>query len=327
MTTRKTLRQKWLGAACLLEEQSSLPWERSLILVVIIVTIAFVKWAHVTPVEELVITTGELVPEQKIVSVQGGMTGVVQDIYVTEGSQVKQDEPLLKLQVEDAMEDVRRYDIQRKGLKEELQFIEKELSARSSLSNEGLFPPLNLIQLQAKRMEILNKIEELDAVSAYRFGSAKQSIVRAPTSGRVHEIRIPHKNASILAGEILMEIVPEEVDVIADLKVKPSDIGHVKVDQTVTLRVTTYDPARYGTAQGKISYISPATIVGRDGLPFFKAQVSLNKQHLVSLTTHQEFPLKIGMMVDAEIKTGSKTILEYLLKPVMYLAHDAMHER
>jgi multidrug efflux pump subunit AcrA (membrane-fusion protein) len=325
--SKNATKQKWLGAACLLEEQSSLPWERTLIVIVVLVCLGFLKWASITPVEELVVTTGELHPETKIVSVQAGITGIVQEIYVNDGSIVKLDEPLVKFQVEDTLEEVRRYDIQKRGLHTQLEFVERELAARTKLSEQGLFPALNLLQLQAKRMEILNRVEELDEASSFRFSSSQYSLIRAPIAGQVQEMRIPHKLASIRAGEVLMDIVPEEANLFAELKIKPSDIGHISVGQPVTLRVTTYDPARYGVVTGKITHLSPATLVGRDGFSYFKGNVVIDQQHVTSLATHKTSPLKTGMMVDAEIKTGSKTILDYLLRPLLYLAQGALHER
>ncbi len=324
---RKKARQKWLGAASLLEEQSHLPWERTLIILVIVITFGFIEWASRTPVDELVSATGELVPESHIVTVQAGIPGIVQDILVGEGSVVKKDQVLVKLQIDDNLEDIRRYNIQRKGLKSELYFIEKELKARKELADEGLFPSLSLLQLQAKKYEIRNKIEELNETSKYRFGSAQRSIIVAPVSGQIQEFRIPHKLASVHAGEALMEIVPQAVDQIVSLKVKPSDIGHIHVGQDVILRVTTFDPSRYGVVEGKLTYISPATIVGRDGLPYFQCKVHLGRQFVTSLVTRKQHILKTGMMVDAEIKIGSKTVLQYLLKPVLAITAGALHER
>lgn len=325
--SQRTEKQKWLGAASLLEEQSSLPWERSLIVIVVLVSIGFFKWASLTPVEELVITTGELLPENKIISVQSGFSGIVQEILVEDGVQVSAGEPLIKFQVEDSLEEIKRYDIQKRGLQTQLQFVEKELQARTKLSEEGLFPGLNLLQLQAKRMEILNKLEELDEASSYRLKTSQHSVIRAPIAGEVHELRVPHKLASIKAGEVLMDIVPEESELYAELKIKPSDIGHISIGQAVVIRVTTYDPARYGVITAKVVHLSPTTVVGRDGFPFFRCKVHLQKQHVTTLSTGKRLPLKTGMMVDAEIKTGSKTILEYLLRPLLYLAQGALHER
>lgn len=326
MTKRKKTRQKWLGAACLLEEQSSLPWERSLILVVIFVSIGFFRWASITPLDELVVATGELMPETSIVTVQSGIPGIVQDILVDEGSLVKVDEPLVALQFDETMEEIRRFGIQHKGLKNDLEFVNKEIKARKELADEGLFPSLNLLQLYAKRKEIQNRMEELDESSSYRFGMAKMSTIRAPISGQIQEIHIPHKLASIRAGENLMEIVPTEANLYADLKIKPSDIGHIQIGQTVVLRVTTFDVARYGVVSGSLTYLSPSTLVGKEGLPYFKAKVKLNKQYVTTLATGLKHALRTGMTVDAEVKVGTKTIMEYLLKPVLSITQSAMHE-
>jgi len=327
MASRKKIRQKWLGAACLLEEQSSLPWERFLIVLIILLILGFIQWASVTPLDELVSTTGELVPSESITTVQAGIGGIIQEIFVKEGSLVKRGDVLVKFQLLDTLEDIRRYDIQRKGLKDQLEFVEKELQVRTLLAQDGLFPSLNLLQLQAKRMEILNKIQELNEVSSFRFGSADSSNVRAPISGLIQELRIPHTLASVHAGEALMNIVPVNVDVYADLKIKPSDIGNIHLDQPVILRVTTFDSARFGVMTGKIIFITPASIVGHEGIPYFRARVELAGQFVRSLSTHEKHLLKMGMMVEAEIKTGTRTIMEYLLKPVVSIMQDSLHER
>ena len=122
-----------------------------------------------------------------------------------------------------------------------------------------------------------------------------------------------------------MEIVPEDSRLVAVIQISSRDIGHVKVGQPVTLKFATYNYGRYGGLEGSLTEISPTTFLDRAGNPYYRASVTVDKNYVGS--DPKRYPIMSGMTLTADIKTGSKTVLEYLLKPIYASAASALRER
>lgn len=194
--------------------------------------------------------------------------------------------------------------------------------------------------------ETQNKLEELAATArkdaytqltkdesellALRFKISRareqiaRSAIKAPISGTVKGITVYPGNVAKPAT-VLMEIVPEGDKLIAESRIQPQDIGYIRVGAPVKVKVVTYDYARFGTINGKVYNISASTFLDDKGNPFYKAKIALDQQYLGS-NAHKK-ALKAGMTIQADIITGSKTLLEYLLKPIQRSVTDSFRER
>jgi HlyD family secretion protein/adhesin transport system membrane fusion protein len=138
--------------------------------------------------------------------------------------------------------------------------------------------------------------------------------VAAPVDGIVKGLSVNAINAVVRPGETLLELVPTGTDVIVETRLSPLDIGHVLVGQDVDVRVTAFDFSRYGALKGVVEKISATTFQAEDGTPYYKATVSLDRHFMGDNPNfNQVLP---GMVVQANVITGSKSLLDYLLKPV-----------
>ena len=126
-------------------------------------------------------------------------------------------------------------------------------------------------------------------------------------------------------GQAIMQIIPIYEDLVVDAKVSPTDIGHVQVGDRADIRVDSYDTARFGLLEGEVSKISATTYLDEQKQPYYKAEIVLAKTHLGD----ESQPLRIipGMTVSASIRTGEKTLMEYLLRPVQRGFNDSFGER
>lgn len=149
--------------------------------------------------------------------------------------------------------------------------------------------------------------------------------VRAPVSGYVHNLRVKTRGEGVQAGEVLLELVPQDRQLIAETSINPRDRGHVELGQPVTVKVTAFDFSRYGSANGVLDYISPTTFTNDDGQPFYKAHIRLLEERVGGAATENE--IRPGMTVQADINTGKKTLIEYLLKPIYVSGATAFQER
>jgi HlyD family secretion protein/adhesin transport system membrane fusion protein len=143
--------------------------------------------------------------------------------------------------------------------------------------------------------------------------------VKAPVAGVVNGLSTRTIGSVVAPGEVLLEIVPIEETLIAEVQILPHDIGHLSIGQAARVKVTSYDVAQFGALDGKLSHISASTFQDEAGEPFFKGVIELSQAYIGGGA--ERHPVLPGMVVDVDISTGRKTLLQYLLKP-LYRAFD-----
>lgn len=149
--------------------------------------------------------------------------------------------------------------------------------------------------------------------------------ITAPVKGTVKGLNAHTIGGIIAPGGVVLEIVPFERELIVETRITTRDIGHVAVGQPVTVKVLTYDFARYGSISGTLTNISATTFIDDDGEPYYRGIISLEKDHVgADPRLNRVLP---GMTIQADIGTGSKTVLEYLLKPVYASVNQSFRER
>ena len=149
--------------------------------------------------------------------------------------------------------------------------------------------------------------------------------IRAPTRGRVQQVLQRSPGEVVRPGETMARIVPLDDALVAEVLVKPEDIAAVKVKDKADLKVTAYDFSKYGKIRGEVAFISPGTIENDDKRTYYKVQISFNQDR--SDRYAKEWHLQPGMTVDAEIISGSKSLLQYMLKPIYRGIDVAFSER
>lgn len=167
----------------------------------------------------------------------------------------------------------------------------------------------------SKNHEILQKYEN----------RVNRMSVRAPTRGLVKGLRVNTIGAVIGAGEKIMEIIPMNSTLIVETQIPPRDIGSLKIGQKAYVKVSAFDFSRYGTIEGELEFISATTFVDENNKSFYKGRIALKKNHVGN--NPQKNLILPGMTVEADIVTGQKTILAYLLKPIHTSLNTAFNER
>jgi adhesin transport system membrane fusion protein len=154
---------------------------------------------------------------------------------------------------------------------------------------------------------------------------AQRRTIRSPVDGIVKNMRYHTIGGVIGPGDPIMEIVPANEDLIIEARLLPQDIGLVHVGQPVRIKVSAYDFTRFGTLPGVLSFVAADSTNDADGRPFFQAYVRPERTYLGG--SPGDLPIRPGMTATVDVKTGTRTVLEYLLKPVVRLRYDAFHER
>lgn len=121
-----------------------------------------------------------------------------------------------------------------------------------------------------------------------------------------------------------MNVVPIDGFLHAEVRVSPTDIGFVKLDQEARVKFGTYDFMRYGTMEGKVTMVSPYSTLNEKQEPYFKVIVSLPKKNLGNDPAKQIEP---GMTAQVDIITDRQSVLRYLMRPIYIAFHQGLRER
>lgn len=181
------------------------------------------------------------------------------------------------------------------------------------------------------RAEMNKHRAELEAVTqkvVTQQDKVTRTEVRSPVYGTVKDLKVNTIGATIRPGEDLVEIVPLEDTLLVEAKVRPSDIAFLRPGQSATVKITAYDYSIYGGLKAQLEQISADAIKEegpRNNETFFRVILRTDRSFLGS----EAHPLPIipGMTATAEIKTGKKTVLDYLLKPIFKARDRALRER
>ena len=173
--------------------------------------------------------------------------------------------------------------------------------------------------------EISAELAQVDQALASLTDRVERLDVRAPVRGIVTSLKTLTINAVVQPGEVLMEIVPIGDELVVEAKVSPNDIGHVEPGQAADVRVSSYDFSRFGAVSGTVRQISATTFVDEQLTPYYRAVIALDQDFVGDVDGIN--PIIPGMTVQADIKTGSKSILDYMLRPVYRGLHGAFRER
>ena len=404
------------------------------------VVVAFLIWAAVTTVDEVAVTTGEIVPTGQVQTIQHLEGGIISEILIRDGQEVQKEQVLMRLdpsgaatelnqtkarraalelqaerlralgtgrepdftfigpeykdlvedqqviydsqrlaavnrrkvlaaQIEQRKQDLAAFDEQEETLSRDADLRLEELNLREDLFRRGLASKINY--LDAKRAandirgelsalvvdrqraeealeESMGKLDELETNAREQnlnemgivtnelaqineslsklFDRVRRLEIIAPVRGIVKGLKFFTVGGVIPAGAIILEVVPSDRAPLVETKILTRDVGHVELGQAVTVKVTTYDFARYGGITGELKDISATTFVDeQSGDPYYKGVVALDRGYVgFDPESNRVLP---GMTVQADIKTGRKTLLEYLLKPVVSSVKTAFRER
>ena len=149
--------------------------------------------------------------------------------------------------------------------------------------------------------------------------------MRSPVRGIVQNLQTETIGGVIGAGSTVLEVIPLDSERIVEARISTTDIGFISVNQPATVKVTTFDYTRYGGIEGEVERISATTVDDEDGNPFYRARIRLAKNYVGTDRTRNL--LVPGMTVTADIKTGQKSLTEYLLKPIYRSLSEAFRER
>ena len=157
-------------------------------------------------------------------------------------------------------------------------------------------------------------------------GKQDRTEIRSPVDGIVNDVQVTTIGSFVQPGQKIMEVVPAGDKLFVESRVRPSDIAFIKVGDRALVKVTAYDFSIYGGLDGKVVQVSADSIYDEQQKEaYFTVIVETQKSYLTA--SGHALPITPGMMTDTQIITGHKSVLTYLLKPVLKARSEALHER
>lgn len=316
---------RFLAQSVLLEESANPVMLKIITIILSLVVLAFIIWASFMRIDEVAIAPGEIIPIDSIHKIQHLDGGTIESLFVKEGDGVEKDQVLMALDGKILNSELSQAKTQLETFLNKQKYLQEELKIRKGLYKKGLNSKISYLVLQKEMSDLQGKInEKREIISRYNAQISRLQI-KSPVDGVVHAIEAKTIGNVVEPGKTIMEIVPQKRELMAEIRISTDDIGHIKRDQPVTIKFRTYNFAKFGGLIEKLNEISPMTLLDAKGNPYYKGIIKLSKNHLMG--DAKMFPVIPGMTLDAEIKTGQKTIMEYLLKPVYLSAQQALREK
>lgn len=366
--------------------------------------IIFLVWAYFAPIEQSVVGEGKVIPASQVKIIQSVDGGIIKDILVKEGDDVKKRQVLIQLDTtryssdfeqakaqylaltatvsrlraevyggnkvefppnfekdnpDLAKRETKLFERRKADLAEDLDLLKNsaensEQQANSMLEgvNKGYIAKLDYLRMlltandarqrwQARKNQFyetawsdlnqnnakLNSFEE--ALKSLQ-DKINHSTIRSPVDGIVKKIYVSTIGGVIQAGAGIMEVVPLEDTLLIEAKVLPADIAFVKAGQPVSVKISAYDYSIYGDLKGKIEHISADTIEDKQqgampAHPYYLVNVRTEKSYI--LHHDQKLAIMPGMGATIYIKTGKKTVMQYLLKPLIKAKEEGLNEK
>lgn len=177
-----------------------------------------------------------------------------------------------------------------------------------------------------ERSQVTQKIAVNEQTLRGAQGRLSRAELRSPVEGVVNDVQVTTRGGFVQAGQKIMEVVPLGDKLLVETRVRPSDIAFIKVGDRALVKVTAYDFSIYGGLEGRVVQVSADSIYDEATREaYFNVIVETERSYLV--TAGRRLPITPGMMTDTQIITGRKSILTYLLKPVLKAKNDALTER
>lgn len=180
-------------------------------------------------------------------------------------------------------------------------------------------------QWGTQRAEFDTKVNALASTEAGQQDRVNRRDIASPVDGVVNKIKVPTVGGVAAPGAPIMEIVPDDRDVVFSVRTKPADIGFIRIGQAAHINVLAYDAATYGRLDAKVIRVGADALTDERGETYFEVQLASDKSQL--LAHGKPLPITPGMPVDVGILTGQRSVLQYLFKPVLRGVQGALQER
>jgi len=282
-------------------------------------------WANYAVLEEVTRTMGRVVASSKIQVIQNLEGGIIKEILTKTGATVSSGDPLIVFESTRFQSELSALTKEKQAAEKNLKLLDEELGILEPLVNQGVESRMELIRLLQRISDAeagLMKAEETLPILEDRLF---RTTVIAPVDGIVNRLLVNTTGGVVQPGESLLEIVPIDDELIIEVEINPKDIAYVLPGQEAIIKLTAFDFSKFGSLKGKVINVGVDTIQKEDGSIWYICQIAVDGNGFTSIG--KTIKILPGMVAEADIVSGEKTVLKYLLQPVTKIANEAFRER
>ena len=287
--------------------------------------ILFFIWASLSELEEVTRGQGKVIASSKVQVIQNLEGGIVREVLVQTGQQVKNKEILVKIDDTEFLGNLNSANQKKRALEDTLELLKEEKEILVPLVNNGVEPRINLIRLLQRISTAESEYEILQVQIPNLLDKLKRTEVRAPKAGIINRILINTAGGVVQPGSPIMEMIPVDDTLILEVEITPTDIAYVIKNQKAIVQLSAFDFAVYGSLEGVVLTVSADTITKEDGSTWYICLVSIPKDGVTSMS--RKLQILPGMQATVNIVSGKKTILQYLIQPFTNIKNKAFRER
>ena len=186
-----------------------------------------------------------------------------------------------------------------------------------------------LQDLQTEYAKVEEELVTAEQTLTQRMAALADTELKAPTDGIVKNVRLTTIGGVLRPSDEVLQIVPTGEELIVEAKVSPADIAYVRLGQEASVKFDAYDPSIFGSADGRVTYISPDTLTEQKAngeQVYYRVHIRVNTRTMRP-RSDQKIEIQPGMTATTEILTGHNTVLRYLLKPIIKTLDQSFGER
>lgn len=207
--------------------------------------------------------------------------------------------------------------------------VQAQASLQARLSAAKRREEERVAAFRSKALGELNETEARLASIGENLKSVEDKVrrteLRAPVDGIVHKLHVRTVGGVLQPAQKLVEIVPGDDALVIRARISPADIAFLRPGQPVRVSITAYDPQVYGTLQGRLERIGADTVKDNEGNVFFEVDVHTENNHIG--TDDKALPIVPGMVSDIDIIVGTRSVMTYLLRPILRMQDRAFTEK
>lgn len=294
-------------------------------MVILLTILAIGIWAALVPLASAVVSQGQLVVAGKRKQVQHRDGGVVGQLLVRDGSVVKSGDLLIKLDISEAKMNAELMRVKVEATESQIALLQEELDIVERLYKQGYASKRRYLNVKGRSAQVAGQHSQ----DLLRLRTAEQKItnaeIRAPVAGTVVGMRTHTIGGVIGSGETILEIVPNSDQLVVEARVQPTDVDDVKEGLEADVRFSAFKQRTTPSLKGRVVHVS-ADVLGDEatGLPYYRTLIQVGKSELARAGNLR---LQPGMPAEVVIETAPRTVLTYLLQPLLDSTNRAMREQ
>jgi hemolysin D len=218
-----------------------------------------------------------------------------------------------------------RIELERDLSTQRARLAEAQSALQESEQAKAAFKAATQRDLQDRHAQASTKHSQLNAEHAKAGQKEKLTQLTAPVSGTVQQLAVHSVGGVVTSAQALMVVVPDSATVTAEVAIANQDIGFVYAGQKAEIKLETFSYTKYGTVKATVDVVTADAVTDEKRGSFYPATLTLAQKDM--LIDGKRIALSPGMNVTAEVKTGKRRVIEYLLSPVQRAGSESLRER